>query len=403
MRLELRTVSALAHGVALLYDSAMNAPPASVTKLHADPPAPQPANIAIVIPTFNEAANVAALVARIRDVMAGLSWEVVFVDDDSDDGTGDALTAMAREDARVRLIRRIGRRGLSSAVVEGVQATTAPLIAVMDADLQHDETLLPAMARAFADDPALDLVVGSRYAAGGSAPDFAPKRRFFSQLATRLSYLVLSARLSDPMSGFFMLRRGAFDIAARRLSNQGYKILLDIVASATRPLRIIELPYMFRERAHGESKFDTMASWAYAALLIDKTIGRVVPTRFVLFAFVGALGIGVHLAVLTSLFAQGAMSFLYAQSIATVAAMTFNFFLNNQLTYRDKRLRGLGSLIRGFIAFCAVCSVGAIANIGIANALFANGVPWFVAALAGVVVGAIWNYAATRRLAWRAG
>lgn len=381
----------------------MTGRPASVAKLHADPPAPMPADIAIVIPTFNEADNIAALVARLRAAMAGLAWEAIFVDDDSADRTAEAVREEARRDGRIRLIRRIGRRGLSSAVVEGVLATTAPLIAVMDADLQHDEALLPAMARAFAEDPALDLAVGSRYAAGGAAPDFAPQRRFFSRLATRLSHIVLRARLSDPMSGFFMLRRQAFELAERRLSNQGYKILLDIVASATRPLRIVELPYTFRARAHGESKFDTMAAWEYAALLIDKTIGRIVPTRFVMFGFVGGLGVGVHFAALWALYAQRGADFLHAQAIATFIAMSFNFLVNNQLTYRDKRLKGPAQLARGFAAFCAVCSVGAIANVGVANALFSNGAHWLIAAACGVLIGAAWNYAATRRLAWRAG
>jgi dolichol-phosphate mannosyltransferase len=359
-----------------------------------------PAEISIVIPTFNEQANIAPLIEKIAEAMAGLSWEVVFVDDDSTDGTVEALRAAAAGDPRVRFLHRLGRRGLSSAVVEGVQSTNAPLVAVMDADMQHDERLLPRMVRELAD-PSIDLVVGSRYVEGGGAGDWAEDRQRISRVATALSRLILKARLADPMSGFFMIRREAFDRSARGLSNQGYKILLDILASAATPLRYRELPYVFAARAHGESKLDLLVTWEYVALLIDKSVGRYLPSRFVMFSIVGGAGVFVHMAVLASGYRLLGAPFDLAQAAATFVAMTFNFFVNNALTYRDRRRRGVAGVTKGLLSFYAIGAIGAVANVGVANFLFVQRYSWFSAGLLGILVGAVWNYAASAVFTWR--
>lgn len=361
-----------------------------------------PADIAIVVPTFNEVENVPLLIARLGQAMAGRAWEAVFVDDDSTDGTIDALRVASLADPRIRLIHRLGRRGLSSAVVEGIQSTSAPLIAVMDADLQHDETLLPLMAEQFSD-PDLDLVVGSRYMAGGGVGNWSKDRQLVSSVATKLSRLVIRADFSDPMSGFFMVRRRAFDEAARRLSTQGYKILLDIVASSPRRLKIKELPFEFGLRAHGESKLDTMVTWEYLALLLDKSIGRFVPARFVMFSLVGGAGVFVHMATLTVLFQAAQVNFEISQASAASVAMTFNYFVNNLLTYRDRRLKGFWGNVRGLLSFYAVGAIGAVANVGVANILFAEQhYSWVLAAIAGILVGAVWNYGVSAIFTWKA-
>ncbi|MEZ6022435.1 MAG: glycosyltransferase family 2 protein [Hyphomonadaceae bacterium] len=356
--------------------------------------------LTIVAPTFNERGNVAELIARLDRALAGERWEIVFVDDDSSDGTIDALREIARADARVRAIHRIGRRGLASAVVEGALSSSAPFIAVMDADLQHDEALLPRMlARLRAGEA--DVAVGSRYVEGGDVGAWSAKRVGMSRLASAAARLVTPTPLTDPMSGFFMLTRAAFDSVARGLSSQGFKILLDILATARGRLRVVELPYTFRSRAAGESKLDSAVVFDYFALLADKSIGRVVPVRFVLFALVGGVGVIVHMGVLAACLNTFGMSFIAAQAAATVAAMTFNFALNNQLTYRDRRLRGW-RLLTGLFSFYLVCSVGAVANVGIANYLFGGlSQAWWVAGLAGVVVGAVWNFAASAVFTWR--
>ncbi len=359
-----------------------------------------PLDLAIVIPVFNERGNVPLLVAALDAALQGIAWEAIFVDDDSPDGTADVARDIARHDPRVRVIQRIGRRGLSTACIEGMCATAAPLVAVIDGDLQHDETLLPRMAAALIADPALDLVIGSRFVAGGGTGAWDADRVAKSALATRLSRRVLKADLSDPMSGFFMIRGEVVRRVVPRLSGIGFKILLDILTAAPRPLHFVELPYVFRTRAVGESKLDHVVALEYLIALYDRMFGRVVPVRFVMFSAIGAAGAIVHLAAL-ALWLELGVNFIAATIVATVAAMTFNFFLNNLLTYRDRRLRGARALVDGWVSFCAVCSVGAVANVGVAAFLYdVRGGAWALPALAGIAVGAVWNFALSSRFTW---
>jgi dolichol-phosphate mannosyltransferase len=355
--------------------------------------------LSIVVPTFNERGNVRELVARLDRCLAGVAWEVVFVDDDSRDGTLDLLREVSRSDPRVRFLHRIGRRGLASAVVEGVLATSSPIVAVMDCDLQHDETLLPKMLDTL-HAPDCDVVVASRYMENGGVGEWTKDRLLFSRIATRLADYVLRSPLTDPMSGYFMLKRNAFDQVVRKLSSQGYKILLDILLSGP-GLRVKEIPYTFRTRLHGESKLDLTAVLDYLALLIDKMIGHVIPLRFIMFASVGCVGLMVHLTVLAILNRGLGVTFVAANPCAATTAMALNFFLNNMLTYRDMRLRGFGPIMRGLISFCAVCAIGMVANVGIAAVLFQQRYTWWLAATAGIFMGAIWNYTATSIFTWK--
>jgi dolichol-phosphate mannosyltransferase len=354
--------------------------------------------LSVVVPTFNESANVRELLQHLQAVLGDTGWEVVFVDDDSPDDTAALVRSIARSDRRVRCVQRVGRRGLSSACIEGMLASAAPYIAVMDADLQHDEAILPAMLEVLRSNRA-DLVVGTRYAPGGSTGDWDSHRAGLSRFATRASRLVVRQEVSDPMSGFFMLRREVLDASVRRLSALGFKILLDILASAPPTLRVAEVPFTFRQRHSGESKLDELVVWEYGMLLADKSIGRYVPVRFLAFALVGGLGVIVHMAVLTVLLKLLGLDFGLAQSGATGVAMVFNFALNNLLTYRDRRLSGW-AWWRGLASFIAACSIGALANVGIATYLFESRTTWFLAALAGVLVGAVWNYAMTQLYTW---
>jgi dolichol-phosphate mannosyltransferase len=356
--------------------------------------------LSIIVPTFNEQDNVHELVQRIDRCLPGVDWEIVFVDDDSVDGTLKVLHDVSRTDPRVRYLQRIGRRGLASAVVEGILSTSAPYVAVMDADLQHDESILAEMLRRL-ESSNCDIVIGSRYVESGGTGDWSERRRLISDVATRLTRLVLRTTVSDPMSGFFMLRREAFNGAVRRLSSMGYKILLDILVSAQRPLVVAEIPYVFRSRQHGESKLDSAVTWEFLMLLLDKTVGRVVPGRFVMFTLVGGLGVFVHMLVLAVANRGLGVAFLTSQLAATTAAMTFNFFANNLLTYRDKRLKGFWQLTRGLLSFYAVCGLGAVSNVGIATVLFQEDYSWWLSGLAGILVGAVWNYAASSMFTWR--
>jgi dolichol-phosphate mannosyltransferase len=355
--------------------------------------------LTLVIPTLNERDNIGPLVELLDEALDTVSWEVIFVDDDSSDGTAQRIREISRRDRRVRCLQRIGRRGLTTACIEGALAASSPYIAVMDADMQHDEKLLPQMLAMLKSEP-VDLVVGSRYVAGGGIGGLDAARANMSAFATRLSRIICKAEIADPMSGFFMLRREVLEAALRRLSGQGFKILLDLLASSPRPLRFSELPYEFRERRRGESKLDTLVAWEYMMLIADKLIGHIVPVRFALFAFVGGIGLFIHLLVLWFALTVAGAAFNPAQAVAAVAAMTSNFFVNNIFTYRDRRLRGF-ALVRGLFAFYAICALGAVTNVGIAGYVFSRNEVWWLAGLAGIVVGSVWNYAVSSVFTWK--
>lgn len=356
-------------------------------------------DLSIVVPTYNESANVAELVRRLDAELGGIRWEVIFVDDNSPDGTYRVVKDLSARDGRVRCIRRVGRRGLAGACIEGILSSSAPTVAVMDADLQHDESILPAMYRAIQD--GADLVVGSRYVDGGSSTGgLSSVRQWGSTLATTLARKFLRIELSDPMSGFFMIRREKVEETADDLSRQGFKILLDIVASSRSKLKTAEIPFTFRERLAGESKLDSLVTAEYLGLLFSKITGGVLPTRFLMYLGVGASGVVVNLAVLTLVFNLLKLEFSWAQLIATFAAMTWNFVLNNQLTYRDRRLRGVSFLV-GLASFYLVCSLGTLANVGVASWLFQMDTGLWFAGLAGAIISAVFNYAASAALTWR--
>ena len=359
----------------------------------------QSLELSLVIPTFNESANIVPLLERLRNTLGPAGWEAVFVDDDSPDGTSSLIREIAMTDPRVRVVQRIGRRGLSSACIEGMLASSAPYIAVMDADLQHDESILPRM-RDMIKAERLDLVVGSRNIEGGSMGEFSKERVMLSGLGSRLSRAVCKCTLSDPMSGFFIIRRTFFEEVQYRLSGLGFKILVDLVASSQRPVQFAEVPYSFRLREHGESKLDIIVGIEYLQLLLDKTIGHIVPSRFVLFSLVGAVGLLVHLTVLGLLFVVAKYPFLYAQAGATVVAMTFNFLVNNLITFRDRRLRGI-HLFSGLLIFYAACSIGAVTNFSFAQFLLGTGLPWYVAGVLGMAVTSVWNYGVNAMFTWR--
>ena len=376
--------------------------PSDTAPIEAKPAIPPnrraPTELTVVIPCYKERGNVAPMIERLHAALAGIQWECIFVDDDSPDGTADAVRLFARHDSRVRCIRRVGRRGLASAVIEGALASSAKYVAVIDGDLQHDETRLPVMLAALRSGET-DVVVASRFAAGGDAAGLSAEwRHTLSAVAIGMAGAMLKIKLTDPMSGFFMVPQATFEAIAPRLTGQGFKILLDLLLSAPTRLRVSEIGASFHAREEGESKLSPLVMIQFGALLIDKALGGVVPLRFLAFAMVGSFGVLVHLAVLTAASAAGA-PFIWAQSIATAVAMIANFQLNNIITYRDQRLRG-GRLWRGLVLFVAVCSVGAAANIGIARALYYGGTGRTPAGLLGAVIGVVWNYAMSTTLVW---
>jgi dolichol-phosphate mannosyltransferase len=358
-------------------------------------PAPE---LTIVVPTFNEKANIPLLVDRLAQLLTSCDWEVIFVDDNSPDGTAAAARAIGASDSRVRCIRRIGRRGLAGACLEGMLASQARYVAVMDADLQHDEGLLVPMLEALRAGRA-DVAVASRYLYGGSAAGLSKQRSRVSRGSNTLVRLLLGIDLTDPMSGHFMIRRDALEAIAPSLSTQGFKILLDILATARGSLRTIELPSTFRERQHGESKLDSKIALDFAALVTAKLTNDAVSARFLLFCMVGLTGIGIHLSILSALLITN-LSFGAAQAFATIGAIAWNFVLNNLFTYRDQRLTGW-HFVTGLIRFHVICAIGAISNVGIATWIYDYDETWWIAGLGGALIGTVWNFVVSAALVWR--
>ena len=373
----------------------------SVQPLRADAGAPvRPApELTIVVPTFNEKANIPLLVERLAQLLTSCDWEVIFVDDNSPDGTAAAARAIGAGDSRVRCIRRIGRRGLAGACLEGMLASQARYVAVMDADLQHDEGLLVPMLEALRAGQA-DVAVASRYLYGGSAAGLSKQRSRVSRGSNSLVRLLLGIDLTDPMSGHFMIRRDALETIAPSLSTQGFKILLDILATARGGLRTIELPSTFRERQHGESKLDSKIALDFAALVTAKLTNDAVSARFLLFCMVGLTGIGIHLSILSALLMMSDPSFGVAQAFATIGAIAWNFVLNNLFTYRDQRLTGW-HFLSGLIRFQVICAIGAISNVGIATWIYDYDETWWIAGLGGALIGTVWNFVVSAALVWR--
>ena len=369
-------------------------------------PAWQAPLLAVIVPSYNERVNVALLFEKVSAALGDTPFEFIVVDDNSPDGTAEVVKALARSRPNVRCIHRIGRRGLSSAVIEGISASAAPYFAVIDADLQHDERILPEMlAKAMATD---DIVVGTRYGGAGSVGDGLSKaREAGSRFATQLSGLLTGKALSDPMSGFFVMRRSVFDEVAPALSDDGFKILLDIIVSAGRSrsrlgkeLSISEVPYTFRPRHAGESKMSSLVVVQFLGLIVSKLSGGLLPTSFLLFGLVGGFGVIVHMATLWFSHEVLGQSFVWAQVVATVIAMTFNYVANNELTYANKKLKGWRYLT-GLLSFYAVCSIGALANVSVASWIYAFDGQFYVAGLLGVLMSVVFNYSVTRVFTWR--
>jgi dolichol-phosphate mannosyltransferase len=353
--------------------------------------------LSVVVPAFRERENIPGLLAALEAALAGLDWETIIVVDDAFDGTEDLVRERAQLDKRVRCLHRIGRRGLASACIEGMMASSAPYLAVIDADLQHDETVVPKLLEILKRENA-DVVVASRYMEGGSTGELASDRVRISRLASALSQL-LCRGLTDPMSGFFVVRRSFLERVVRRLYGRGFKILLDLVAAARGEARVAELPYRMRSRQHGESKLGARVIAEYFMLLLYHLTGRLLPARFFLFAAVGVTGVGMHLAVLFAAFRVTGGNFLASQLLATLAAMTSNFFLNNVFTYGDQRLRG-AALWRGLLTFYVACGIGALINLAVAEWFYLQAVVYWVAGMAGALVAAVWNFFTTASLTW---
>lgn len=353
----------------------------------------------MVVPVLNERANVAAVARQVGDALAGLDWELIFVDDDSADGTADAVRELAAADRRIRLVLRVADPGLSNSCIQGMLSSCADVLCVMDGDGQHDPANIPRMLDMLEREPA-DLVSACRDLRSDDVTrTLGGARGLMSRLGNLLVRLAIGRPARDALSGFFVIRREAFLGVVRRLSNSGFKLLFDMLAS-DRALRHAELPFEFRARLHGQSKLDARVLWQFALLLAEKLSGGWLPARLLSFLAVGSAGLVVHMAVLYGSLGMD-MSFQHAQASAALVAITFNFVLNNQLTFADRRFRGW-RLLPGWLAYLTVCSVGLAANVSVATWVHDElRLRAFFAALAGIAMDVMWKFVISDKVVWR--
>ena len=357
--------------------------------------------LSVIVPTYNEKSNIYKLIESLDVVLKDVSWEIIFVDDDSPDKTADEVRKIAQLNSKVRIIHRVGRHNLSSACTEGVMSSSSKYVIVMDADMQHDEKIITKMLNTIKSGN-YNLVVGSRFIDGASASGGLSKiRENGSKLAIWMSQFILKPiQLNDTMSGFFMCEQKLFAKYANSFSKDGFKILLDFVMCAKKEIKLKEIGYSMRTRYSGDSKMDNKIVLNYLQLLIEHSIGKVLPVRFIFFMLVGSLGLLLHLLNLFIFYKIFSFDFYNSLLISAILSMTSNYLINNILTFRDRMLRGR-QLIYGLFSFYIVCGIGAWGNITMASQLFEYDVPWMIAGLAGAMISSVWNYSVSSKLTWK--
>lgn len=334
--------------------------------------------LSVITPTYCEAENVVPLLEALDAALTGIVYEVLVVDDDSPDGTWRVAEEYAERDPRVRVIRRFNTPGLSQAVMAGMAAAHGEVLAVIDADLQHDERILPQMMRTIVDGDA-DVVVGTRSGDDGSYGDFSPARRVISWFAALLARLFLRVPVSDPMSGYFALSRSTFNTYGPRVNPQGFKILLEFIGRRS-PLRVTEIGYHFRSRQRGETKLSPSVIRSYLLAVFELWLGRQVKGQFFLYALVGLSGVFVNLAVfgLGEAMGWGAIDLGFSEDVrwsllaGIQASVLSNFLLNNYFTFWERRFRGR-QVIWGFLLFEIVSLAGVVIHVSVFQFLDANG------------------------------
>ncbi len=353
--------------------------------------------VSLVVPTYNERENVVRLADRIRGALGGLDYELVFVDDSTDD-TPELIRQLSQEDPRIRLLHRPGRRGLASAVVDGIRAARGGVVCVLDADLQHPPERIPELIRAM-EDTGADVVVASRYLPGGSYRGLSPLRRLASRTATWVAKLLLHrARLvSDPMSGFFAFRRCV--VEGVELRPVGYKVLLEVLVRG-RLRKVAEVPYAFDARAGGRSKLTWRQNVEYLQHLLRLLTADPDDLRLLRFGLVGASGIGVNTLALWGL-VQAGVHYRPAGVVAIAVAITWNFLWNDAFTWRDRRSRSWRTRLGRYLRYWTVTGAGSAVQYGLYLLLTSAGLPYLLSNLLGVGVAVGFNYRMHGSWTWK--
>ena len=357
--------------------------------------------LSIVIPTYNEKDNISRILERLKKVLKSITYEVIFIDDNSPDGTAEVIKDRIKNSSKIHLIHRIGRKGLAGAVIEGVFAANADLVAVMDCDLQHDETKLLDMIDLFSKNNSLDIVIGSRFTETGEISEkaFSKMRELGSKATTLIIKKVLNIASTDPLSGFFMVKKKSFLKSSENLQTQGFKVLADFLATSGKNIEIKEIGYSFKNRIAGESKMNFLTALELIGLVLSQILKGRVSIRFILFCMVGLSGIFVQL-LITGLAMLLINQFPTSQTLGIVVAMTSNYFLNNIITFQERKLKSL-DLIRGLFSFYLICSLGAFTNIAIATYVFGFSSNWLISSFIGACFGAVWNFTLTSIFTWK--
>ena len=357
--------------------------------------------VSIVIPTYNEKDNIPKILEKLNKVLNKIAHEIIFVDDNSPDGTSTEIKSRIQKSSKIRLIHRIGRKGLAGAVIEGVLAANSDLVAVMDCDLQHDETKLLDMVNLFSKNTSLDIVIGSRFTETGEISEkaFSKMRELGSKATTFIIKKILNIESTDPLSGFFMVKKETFLKSSENLQTQGFKVLADFLATTGKKINIEEIGYQFKNRIAGESKMSFLTALELIGLIFSQIFKGRVSIRFILFCMVGLSGIFVQLFI-TGLAMILINQFPTSQTLGIIAAMTSNYFLNNIITFQERKLKSL-DLFRGLISFYLICSLGAFTNIAIATYVFAFSSNWLISSFIGAIFGAVWNFTLTSIFTWK--
>lgn len=362
--------------------------------------------LSLILPTYNEAENLPELLPKLEELLEDIPHEIIVVDDDSPDETWKVAQKIGHDLDDLHVIRRVGRRGLSSAVIEGFLSAKGEVLAVMDADGQHDMSVLPKLYEAVMG--GTGVAIGSRYVEGGSVGEWDERRHMLSRIATNLAIKLCRVKVRDPMSGFFAIEKKLFVAVSETLNPKGFKILLDLLVHVPKGTSVVEVPFEFATRLHGESKLSSKVKLEFLEYLYDVTIGKYLPLTFIKYCIVGGLGVFVHL-VAYRMFAAllrdqadhlSLLGFQWSVIGAIEVAILFNFYLNNIWTFAQVRLTGK-ALVAGFLKYNVACFFGAIANIAVSSYFFALGWQELVAVIIGACTGVTWNYTAGRMVAWK--
>jgi dolichol-phosphate mannosyltransferase len=358
--------------------------------------------VSIILPTYNEIGNIESIIGALLKLKNQFQLEILVVDDDSPDGTGDLVRSLSRQNPEIRLIRRLGRAGLASAIKEGLLDATGDIALVMDSDGQHDPSAVSSALNTLAKGN-FDLVVGSRFHADAQIKGLSTRRELGSNLANstaRYSLHSSYAELTDTMSGFFALRLDPAMPVVRAVDVNGFKFLYEFLAISKGKLLVKEIPLRFQPRNHGTSKLDIAIFWDFMISVLHNLTLRLLPRRAISFGLVGVSGVFVQLLATKALMQIGGIHFEQALPIAVISAASSNYMINNALTFRFQRLRGK-ALFKGLLKFLIVASLPVFANVGVASAFhrFVS-TNLITAQLAGILVVFVWNYAASSRFVW---